>query len=164
MSLSEFPLNLIPIPGVEVGLDGDVGPGILFHARGSVVLDVHSERSAGGEVVERGRAGELGEKHESVRVSYNRKTLHSKTNTTETIESHHQGSPQNTMVGPVPACAEGVLPHSTQSPPRLESGIGTGRIDGTGVGGTKQSSLSAATQSARVVRMPSTQTWLLASG
>ena len=52
---------------------------------------------------------------------------------TETVESHHQGSPQNTMTGPVPARAEGVSPHSTQSP-RLEIGIEIGGIGWTVLG------------------------------
>lgn len=42
MSLLEFPLYLISIPSVEVGLDGDGGPGILFHTSGSFVLDIHT--------------------------------------------------------------------------------------------------------------------------
>ena len=69
MSLSKFPLDLIPIPSVEVGLDGDGGPGILLHARVSFFLDVHDERSANVEVAEQGRAGGLRGEHGSVRNS-----------------------------------------------------------------------------------------------
>ena len=49
MSLAEFPLHLILITSIEVGLDRDHGLAILFPARGSFVLDVHSERSTGWE-------------------------------------------------------------------------------------------------------------------
>ena len=63
MSLFEFPLYLVPIPSVEVGLDGGGGPGILFRAGGCLVLDVHDERGTGAEVVERRRVGELRGKH-----------------------------------------------------------------------------------------------------
>jgi len=58
MSLEEFPLYLILIPSVEVGLDGDDGLGILFPIRGCSALDVHDEWSTGVKVVEEGRAGE----------------------------------------------------------------------------------------------------------
>jgi len=45
MSLTQFPLDLILIPDVEVGLDRDDGLGILFSTGGSFVLDVHDGRS-----------------------------------------------------------------------------------------------------------------------
>ena len=61
MSLAEFPLNLIPIRSVELGLDGDDGPGIVFLAGGSFILGVHDERSTGAEGIGRRRAGSPGE-------------------------------------------------------------------------------------------------------
>ena len=45
MPLAQFPLDLILIPNVEVGLDRDDGLGTLFVTRGSFVLDVHDGRS-----------------------------------------------------------------------------------------------------------------------
>ena len=41
MSLAQFPLNPIPITGVEVGLDRVDGLGIPFRTGDSFVLDVH---------------------------------------------------------------------------------------------------------------------------
>lgn len=61
MSLAEFPLYLIPITSVEVGLSGDDGLGILFTRRGYFAFNVHDERSMGVEAVKGGRAGGLGE-------------------------------------------------------------------------------------------------------
>jgi hypothetical protein len=58
MSLAKFPLYLVLVPSVEVGLDGDDGLDILFSTSGSLTLDVHNERSTGVEAVEGGRAGE----------------------------------------------------------------------------------------------------------
>lgn len=59
MSLFEFPLYLILIPRVEVGLDADGRAWNLFRPRGGFAFDVHDERNTSVEVVERGRAGEL---------------------------------------------------------------------------------------------------------
>ena len=46
MSLAQFPLNLILIPSVEVGVDRDDGLGNLFPTGGSFVLNVHGGQSA----------------------------------------------------------------------------------------------------------------------
>ena len=59
MSPAVSPLILILISGVELGLDGDDGLGILLPTGGCFVLDVHDERSTGVEAVGGGRAGEL---------------------------------------------------------------------------------------------------------
>ena len=45
MSLAESPLNLIFIPNVELGLNGDNGLGILFPAGGSFSLDIHDDEA-----------------------------------------------------------------------------------------------------------------------
>ena len=62
MSLTEFSLNLVLVPNVEVGLGRDDGLGILFRTRGGIVLDFHDGRSTSVHVLEGGRGGELGEK------------------------------------------------------------------------------------------------------
>ena len=59
MSLAEFPLNLILIRNVEVGLDRDDGLGNFFVVGGSFVLDVHDGRSMDVRAVGEGRADEL---------------------------------------------------------------------------------------------------------
>ena len=53
MSLEEFPLDLIPVCNIEVGLDRDGGSGILFPGGSGFVLDVHGGRGAGVETVGR---------------------------------------------------------------------------------------------------------------
>ena len=59
MSLKEFPLDLVPVRNIEVGLDRDGGSGILFPGGSSFVLDVHGGRGAGVETVGGRRADEL---------------------------------------------------------------------------------------------------------
>ena len=56
MPPAEFPLYLVLIPSVEVGLDRDDGLGIFFPIRGCFAFDVHDERSTGMEAAEGGKS------------------------------------------------------------------------------------------------------------
>ena len=47
MSLKEFPMDLISIYNIEVGLDRGDGLGTLFPSGRGFVLDVHGGRGAG---------------------------------------------------------------------------------------------------------------------
>jgi hypothetical protein len=58
MSLAKFPLHLVILPNVKVGLGRGYGREILFPTRvkRSFVLNIHGERSRGVEVVEGGKS------------------------------------------------------------------------------------------------------------
>lgn len=81
MPLTEFPLYLVPIAGVEVRLDSGDGLAICITARGGFVLDIHGERSTGVEAMEGGRADGLwGKMISSVGNLYIKETPHGRTN------------------------------------------------------------------------------------
>jgi hypothetical protein len=60
MSLVEFPLNLVTLPNVKIGLDRGNGRRALFPipTKCGFVLNIHGKRSIGVKVVEGRRAGE----------------------------------------------------------------------------------------------------------
>lgn len=104
MSLEEFPLHLILIANVEVGLDGDDGLGILFADRGSFILDVHGEWSRCMEAVEGGRADELGGKRIGPTEVYISRRHHTARQfTTEIRDSRHpRSAPEGDAKAPLP--------------------------------------------------------------
>ena len=93
MSLKEFPLDLIPVRNIEVGLDGDDGSGILFPSGSGSDLDVHGGRGAEVETVGRGKSRRTrGECDLFIEVYISGGTLGDNSAGIDIVQSHHQRS------------------------------------------------------------------------
>ena len=121
MSLAESPLNLIFIPNVELGLDGDNGPGILFPAGGCFGLDIHDDEAQAWKWWEGEEQVGPGNRIDSfgayISKRYHLRADSSPGSVVVSCCSHHPGSVQMKLTSPFPRArisAQGTLRKALQ--------------------------------------------------